>query len=130
MHWDDLELERSYNPMTAYAQSKVANILFTYELARRLKGTGVTANCLHPGVIASQFFRDAPAVFKVPLGWVLSSPEKGAKPSVRLATDPALSAVTGKYFDQLKEAASNKESSDPAAAARLWDISEKLSGLN
>ncbi|MHB2025941.1 MAG: SDR family oxidoreductase [Elusimicrobiota bacterium] len=130
MRWDDLQLERSYNLMTAYSQSKLANILFTYELARKLEGSGVTANCLHPGVIASGIFRDLPGFIKGPLGLVLTSPEKGAEPSLRLACAPELEAVSGKYFDRMKEADSSPESHDADAAARLWQISAKLCGVS
>lgn len=130
MHWDDLQSARSYSGWVAYSQSKLANVLFTYELARRLEGTGVTANCLHPGVIASEFFRDLPWIIKAPASWVLTTPEKGARPQVRLANDPALEGVTGRYFDKFQESRSSDESYDPAAARRLWELSERLAGAD
>lgn len=129
MRWDDLQAEKSYDGMAVYAQSKLANILFTYELARRLKGTRVTANCLHPGVIASEFFRDMPWLVRGPLSLVLTSPEKGARPSIRAASDPGLDSVTGKYFYKSVEGDSIPESHDAAAALRLWDLSERACGL-
>jgi NAD(P)-dependent dehydrogenase (short-subunit alcohol dehydrogenase family) len=130
--FDDLQGARRYAPLTAYAQSKLANVLFTYELARRLAGTGVTANCLHPGVIGTRLLSDYMGRSRV-TGWVsnLAFPnaEKGAKPSIRLASDPALAAVTGKYFHELREAESSPASYDRAVARRLWEVSAAMTGL-
>jgi retinol dehydrogenase-12 len=114
-----------------YARSKLANLLFTYELARRLEGTGVTVNALHPGFVASRFMAGNGA-----LGWFMRrwaglfgvSAEEGAKTSINLATSPEVEGVTGKYFARQKEVASSPASLDVAAARRLWDLSEELTG--
>jgi len=130
---DDLQLERNYRVMKAYSQSKLALVLFTYELARRLEGTGVTANCLHPGAVATNIWGRSLGPFSF-LGGLsrlfLISPEKGAKTSVYLATSNAVEGVTGKYFDQLQEKRSSQESYDVALARRLWDRTIPLVGLD
>lgn len=112
-----------------YARTKLANLLFTYELARRLKGTGVTVNALHPGFVASSFM--AGNGF---LGWMMRrwaglfgiSAEQGAQTSIYLATAPELEGVTGKYFVKCHEAPSSAASLDETAAQRLWVLSEQL----
>jgi NAD(P)-dependent dehydrogenase (short-subunit alcohol dehydrogenase family) len=136
MRFDDLQGEKGWGALRSYSDSKLANILFTYELARRLAGTGVTVNCLHPGVIpATSLGRDLPkALMKVAevLVKVLffgSSPEEGARTSIYLASSPDVAGVTGKYFIKSAEARSSKASHDAAAAARLWEVSEELTGL-
>jgi NAD(P)-dependent dehydrogenase (short-subunit alcohol dehydrogenase family) len=130
MHWDDLQFSRaSYSAIGAYGQSKLANILFTRELARRLTGTGVTANCLHPGVIATGFGRTygggAKVLFTL-LSPFLATPEKGARTSVYLASSPDVAGVTGKYFDACKERAPNAAAQEAGAPERLWAISEEM----
>ena len=131
--FDDIEGKRSYSGMRAYSQSKLCNILFTYELARRLDGTGVTANCLHPGVIASGFGKNQPGLFSfgaklvAPLLW---TKEKGARTSLYLAESPEVAGVTGKYFDSdTREISSSKVSYDRDAQRRLWELSERMTGL-
>ncbi|HEX3695825.1 MAG TPA: SDR family oxidoreductase [Polyangia bacterium] len=130
--FDDLQGARRYQPLTAYGQSKLANVLFTYELARRLAGTGVTANCLHPGVIGTKLLADYMGRSGV-TGWVANlafpSAEKGARPSIRAASDPALAGVTGKYFQELREGESSPASYDQATARRLWEVSAAMTGL-
>jgi NAD(P)-dependent dehydrogenase (short-subunit alcohol dehydrogenase family) len=114
-----------------YARTKLANLLFTYELARRLEGTGVTVNALHPGFVASRFMAGNGA-----LGWFMRrwavlfavSAEEGAKTSVYLATSPEVEGVTGKYFAKQKPVVSSPASLDEAAARRLWQQSEELTG--
>jgi len=133
IRFDDLQSERGrYRPFQVYAQSKLANILFTYELARRLHGTGVTANCLHPGVVRSSFFRPYAGrmerLFLAAAGWWMASPEKGAETSVYLASSPEVEGVTGKYFVRCRERRSSAASYDAAAAARLWELSERVTG--
>jgi NAD(P)-dependent dehydrogenase (short-subunit alcohol dehydrogenase family) len=126
---DDLMSERSYAPMGAYGRSKLCNILFTYELARRLAGKPVTANCLHPGVIASGFGRNDPGFFKllVRLGSpFLMSPEKGARTSIYLASSPEVEGVSGTYFDRCRPKRSSRVSYDEELARRLWDRSVAL----
>jgi NAD(P)-dependent dehydrogenase (short-subunit alcohol dehydrogenase family) len=127
--FDDLQHEKRWAYFKAYADSKLANILFTRELARRLEGTGVTVNCLHPGVVTTGFGKNNPGLPRALItiaGPFMLSPEKGARTSVYLATSPEVEGVTGKYFDKCKVVSSNKQSYDTGVAARLWDISEKL----
>lgn len=131
--WDDLQRERSYNSFGAYAQSKLMNILFTYELARRLEGTGVTANALHPGFVATGFNQQAKGLIggmvKILEGVFALSPEEGAQTSIYLASSPDVQGINGKYWDRKKPVSSNAASYDQQAQRRLWDISEELSGL-
>jgi NAD(P)-dependent dehydrogenase (short-subunit alcohol dehydrogenase family) len=126
MNWDDLEFRKGYGGIKVYSQSKLANVLFTYELARRLTGTGVTANCLHPGVIASGFGQTYKGVFSVLLKVAkpfLLTPEQGSRTSVYLASSAEVEGVSGKYFDKCKAVSSNKVSYDEASWSRLWEIS-------
>jgi NAD(P)-dependent dehydrogenase (short-subunit alcohol dehydrogenase family) len=131
----DLESKNgSYSGFLVYSRSKLCNVLFTYELARRLEGTGVTTNCLHPGVIASGFGKNEPGIFNwgaklvAPL---LTTPEKGARTSLFLAESPSVEGVTGKYFDSdTKEIRSSKASYDRDVQRRLWEISEKMTGIS
>ena len=130
INFDDLQGERGYGGWNAYCQSKLANIEFTCELARRVESSGVTANCLHPGVIATGLFRNLPKIFHLPLQLFLSTPEKGAETSVYLATSPEVEGITGKYFAGKRAVVSSPESRDAAIARRLWEVSEQLTGLN
>lgn len=130
IEFDDLQGERSYSGNRAYNQSKLANVMFTYELARRLEGTGVTATTLHPGVVRTSFGAEDPAPFwrllaplVVPF---MKTPARGAATSVHLASSPEVEGVTGTYFANSKPKTSNKLSYDTAAAARLWQVSEQL----
>ena len=127
IHFDDLQGERRYSGFGAYSRSKLANILFTRELSRRLEGTGVTANCLHPGVVATGIFRNVPwwlrIVFRRPL---ILSPEKGADTLLWLATAPDIAEVSGGYFVRRKSRRPSRAARDPAAARRLWEASEAL----
>lgn len=136
INFDDLQMEKRYNSFGAYAQSKLANVLFTYELARRLEGTGVTVNTLHPGVVRTSFSKDGDTrgllrfVFDLFLRVGGISVEQGAKTSVYLASSPDVAGVTGKYFDQSKAVSSSKQTYDMAVAQRLWQVSETLTGLS
>jgi retinol dehydrogenase 14 len=130
--FDDLQSERTYSGMKAYSQSKLANILFTYELARRLNGTGVTANCLHPGLVNTGWGRGFRGIFKIGIKLVspfMLSPEEGAKTSIYLASSPEVEGITGRYYFKCKPAASAPASYDEEVARRLWETSEKLTGL-
>ncbi|HVZ73439.1 MAG TPA: SDR family oxidoreductase [Polyangia bacterium] len=123
---------RSYERLDVYAQSKLANVLFTYELARRLAGTGVTANCLHPGVIGTNLLaayegRPGPLKFLSRRG--RPTPREGAETSLYVASAPELEGVSGKYFRESREAVSSPRSRDVELAARLWVVSEKLVGI-
>jgi retinol dehydrogenase 14 len=130
---DDLQGERGYDAIRAYGQSKLANILFTYELSRRLRGTGVTANCLHPGVIGTKLLADYMGV-PVAGGALAStfgaSPEEGADTILFLASSPEVEGVSGKYFEHRLPRRSSPQSYDEAAARRLWQVSEQLTGLS
>jgi NAD(P)-dependent dehydrogenase (short-subunit alcohol dehydrogenase family) len=130
--FDDLQAERSYDPKQVYSQSKLANILFTYELARRLQGTRVTANCLNPGVVATRMLADyMGAASEAGLGSTFgASPEEGAETSIYLASSPEVEGVTGKYFERRQARRSSRESYDEAPARRLWEISERLTGTS
>lgn len=133
LDFDDLQSERKYSAVGVYSRTKLANILFTYELARRLQGSGITANCLHPGVVGTKLLAD---YMGVPVaGGALartfgSSPEEGAATSIYLATASELEEVSGKYFEGRRERRSSPESYDEAAARRLWEVSERLTGLS
>lgn len=128
MEWNDLMLTRGYSPMRAYAQSKLANILFTKELSRRLAGTSATANCVHPGVVGTGF-GNVGGMFG--LGWslvkpFLLSPERGADTSIYLATAPELDGVSGAYFARRRAVTPSAQAQDAGAATRLWRESEVL----
>lgn len=131
LDFDDLQSERGYRPFRAYGRSKLANIYFTRELARRLEGTGVTANALHPGFVASRFGRDND------LGWIGNigmpiarpfaiSPEKGARTSIWLASSPEVESTTGGYFYKCAASKPSKLARDDESARRLWAASEEL----
>jgi NAD(P)-dependent dehydrogenase (short-subunit alcohol dehydrogenase family) len=130
--FDDLQSRRDYDSAEVYALTKLMNVLFTYELARRLQGSGVTANCMHPGAVATKLLAD---YMRVPLvGGALArtfgvSPEQGADTVVYLAAAPEVAEVTGKYFTHRRETRSSPASYDEAAARRLWEESERLTGL-
>ncbi len=130
--FDDLNRDKAYKPYRVYGETKLANVLFTYELARRLEGTGVTANCLHPGVVRTAIVRDMILPIRLLMrifGFLLRSPAGGAKTSVYLASEPSVAGVTAKFFERCAERASSPESHDAAAARRLWEISAKMTGL-
>jgi retinol dehydrogenase-12 len=130
---EDLQMEKGYSGWTAYARSKLANVYFTYSLAKWLSGTRVTANCLHPGFVASAFGNNNGGLFGIMLGLAKRvaaiSERDGALTSVHLATDPALALVTGQYFDKCQPAQSSAVSHDDETAAVLWNRSEVLCGL-
>jgi NAD(P)-dependent dehydrogenase (short-subunit alcohol dehydrogenase family) len=128
--FDDLQGMRSYSGARAYSQSKLANVLFSYELARRLHGTSVTANALHPGVVSTSFGAEDPAQCSgcsSPSPAFHETPAEGAATSIHLASAPDLEQVTGRYFADSKPKTSSKPSYDQAAAVRLWQISAELS---
>jgi retinol dehydrogenase 14 len=132
--FNDLQGERGYSGQRAYNQSKLANVMFTYELARRLAGSGVTATVLHPGVVRTAFGAEDPYPWhRLLLPLVrpfLKSPGHGAETAVYLASSPDVAGVTGRYFANRKPKASNKISYDTAAQTRLWQVSERLVGLH
>jgi NAD(P)-dependent dehydrogenase (short-subunit alcohol dehydrogenase family) len=130
--FDDLNNERHYRGFKVYGQTKLANILFTYELARRLEGSGVTANCLHPGVIATGFGHNDGGLLSLGLRLAtpfLKKPEQGAATSVYLASSPAVEGASGQYYVDRKPAKSSPASYDQEGARRLWKVSAEMTGL-
>jgi NAD(P)-dependent dehydrogenase (short-subunit alcohol dehydrogenase family) len=130
---DDLQAEKLYRPMRTYPQAKLAVVLFTYELARRLQGTGVTANCLHPGFVATNFAQSdgGPAVRLLVklIGSFGTSPQEGAKTSIYLASSPEVEGVTGKYLVKSIPKRSAAISYDESRQRQLWEQSAKLVNL-
>jgi NAD(P)-dependent dehydrogenase (short-subunit alcohol dehydrogenase family) len=133
INFDDLQNQRKYIGPKVYGQSKLANVLFTYELARRLEGTGITVNALHPGFVATNM--------GVNIGWIMRfirplmnlmaiDVEEGAKTPVYLATSPEVEGVTGKYFYQCRAVSSSEASYDEALAGKLWQVSAEMTGLS
>lgn len=131
--FDDLQGERHYDRLDAYARSKLALLMFTYELARRRKGAPPTANAVHPGIVATDLGADNGLL----RGWLrvhvrnvvdrsMITPEEGARAVVRLASAPGVEGVTGRYFDQGREVRSSPASYDEAVSRRLWEVSEEL----
>ncbi|HSE40237.1 MAG TPA: SDR family oxidoreductase [Acidobacteriota bacterium] len=126
LDFDDLQMEKNYGSFRAYSLSKLLNILFTYELARRLEGSNVTVNALHPGFLSTGIFREAPGFVRFLVRLVAGSPRRGADAIIRLATVPEMQNISGKYFNGKKETPSSPISYDRAAAERLWKISTDL----
>jgi retinol dehydrogenase 12 len=129
LDWEDLQARRSYRGFRVYSQSKLANLLFTFELARRLAGTGVTVNAMHPGFVASNIFAGNGwkgwAVRRIASLFALS-PEAGARTVVYLATSPDVAGVTGQYFVKERPVQSSAASHDEEASRRLWEVSKEL----
>jgi NAD(P)-dependent dehydrogenase (short-subunit alcohol dehydrogenase family) len=134
LDFGDLQSEREYRGFTAYGRSKLANILFTRELARRLAGTGVSANCLHPGFVATRFGDNNGGLVRLGIGIAKNlfalAPEKGAETIVHLAAAPEVAGVSGGYFARCRPAAPSAAAQDDAAAKRLWEASEKIAKLS
>ena len=132
--FDDLQDERSYSGSRAYNQSKLANVLFTYELARRVQTGAITANAVHPGMVNTSFGASDPGTVQrilVPyLRPFMKSATKGAATSIYVASTPALEHTSSRYFANSKPKKSSPDSYDPAVAARLWQVSADLVGLS
>jgi retinol dehydrogenase-14 len=126
MLFDDLQSERNYRGFTAYGMSKLANVLFTYELASRLEGMGITANCLHPGTVATDLLRQIPKLLFALISPFLLTPAKGARTVVFLAASPSVEGVTGGYFQRCRAVRSSRRSYDIETRKRLWDVSEAM----
>jgi NAD(P)-dependent dehydrogenase (short-subunit alcohol dehydrogenase family) len=130
--FEDVSATSAYSSWKAYGASKLANILFTSELARRLEGTGVTATCLHPGVVRTGFGRRGPSLirwwFKL-AGAFLLSPAEGADTAVWLASAPEVEGESGGYYEKRRPRQPSKAARDAESAARLWDLSRRLTGL-
>ncbi|HVO69556.1 MAG TPA: SDR family oxidoreductase [Aggregatilineaceae bacterium] len=128
--FDDLQGEQRFKGTRAYSQSKLANVLFTYELARRLQGTHVTVNCVQPGAVRTNFGRDATGLFGLSvriLTPLMKPPEQGAETPIYLATAPEIEGVSGKCFIGKKQVQTSRRSYDETVARHLWEVSEKLS---
>src|SRR3989454_1863844 len=133
IHFDDLQGEKRFSGWQAYGQSKLAMILFTHELAKRLEGSGVTVNSAHPGVVRTNFAKNNGGLVMIGfrfLGIFFISPESSAKRILYVATSPDLEGVTGKYFTKMHETRSSPESYDDDSARRLWLVSEQLAKLS
>jgi NAD(P)-dependent dehydrogenase (short-subunit alcohol dehydrogenase family) len=133
MDFEDLQGEKKYSGYHAYSQSKLANVLFTHQLAKQLEGTGVTANSLHPGVVRTGFGKDQRGLMSILVTVArpfMISPERAARAAIYLATSPELEGVTGKFFSRGKEERSSTQSYDEASAERLWKVSEELTKLD
>lgn len=127
--FDDLACERGYSPMRVYGTSKLANIAFTRELARRLEGSHVTANCMHPGVVATRFGDSGGALIRLGIKLVrpfFRTEAQGADTVIWLASAPEVAGVTGKYFVDRREKRPSREASDDGVAGKLWAASERL----
>jgi NAD(P)-dependent dehydrogenase (short-subunit alcohol dehydrogenase family) len=129
LDFDDLQRVRRYSGFEVYRQTKLMNILFTYELSRRLEGTGITANALHPGLVATSFGQNNKGLWRI-LHTLFQrlfgkSPEEGAETQLYVASAPELQGITGKYFSGKREARSSNASYDVEAQQRLWAVSEQ-----
>ena len=132
INFADPELHSSYGMMKAYCQSKLANVMFTFALARRLSGSSITTNCLHPGTVRTGLGNRAKG-FLVALGHLISpillSPQQGAQSSVYLATSPEVEGVSGQYFESCRVSRSSTPSHDEEAQERLWELSAQTVGV-
>lgn len=126
LDFENLQGEKKFSTWGAYSLSKLCNLLFTFELARRLQGTRVTANALHPGFVSTAIFRETPGWMKMFVRFLALGVEKGAETSIFLASSPEVEGVTGKYFIKKKEARPADKALDANSAQRLWAISEEL----
>lgn len=130
MNWDDLMFEKTWKGFWVYGHSKLANVLFSNELARRWKDLGITSNALNPGNVRSRITRNnwfLNALHRSPIArMVIMSEADGARTSLHVATSPDLEGVTGRYFDKVREARASKVSADEEAARRLWEVSQRL----
>jgi len=133
LDFNDLQTAQGYSGWLAYRRSKLANILFTRELARRLAGTGVTANCLHPGFVATEFGNNNGGAFRAALSvakrFMAISPQQGGETLVYAASAKEIAGMSGVYFDKNRPRAPSEAAQDDDAAKRLWTMSEKLAGL-
>lgn len=132
LDFDDLQSERGYRGFGVYSRSKLANILFTRELARRLEGSGVTANSLHPGFVATRFGDNNGGISSFVIGFLKRfaiTPEQGAETIIYLATSDEPAATTGQYFVKCRVVTPSKQAQDDKAAKRLWEESSRLAGV-
>ncbi|MDQ0200343.1 NAD(P)-dependent dehydrogenase (short-subunit alcohol dehydrogenase family) [Neobacillus ginsengisoli] len=133
IEFDDLDSRKKYSGIKAYSQSKLANVLFTYELDRILQGTGVTVNCLHPGVVRTNFGNTGSLFFKISgtlMKPFMLPPDKGAETSIFLASSPQVEGISAKYFVKKKAVNSSPISYDEMTAKKLWEVSTKMTKLS
>lgn len=133
MHWGDLQLVRGYLGLRAYSQSKLANILFTRALARRLEGTGVTANCLHPGFVATNLGQGTYILFRIGMrlgGPLVRSAVQGAETSIHLACSAEMAGITGQYFADRSIVTPTRAAQDRDSEERLWAESARITGVS
>jgi NAD(P)-dependent dehydrogenase (short-subunit alcohol dehydrogenase family) len=121
--FDDVMLERGYDPIRAYAQSKLEQIMFTFELAERLGDSGVTVNALHPATLMDT------KMVRETYGRAMTTVDEGVEATLRLISSPELEGVTGRYFDGTRESTAHEQAYDPEARRRLWELSARLCGL-
>ncbi|MBP5655637.1 MAG: SDR family oxidoreductase [Clostridiales bacterium] len=130
IHFDDINLSKGFNVIKAYSQSKLANVLFTRELARRVADRGITVNCCHPGAVATNIGIDRDTGFGKTITGMLKpffqTPEEGARTAIFLATDESVKDITGEYFYKCRPAKSSKRSKDPDLARKLYEFSDNL----
>ncbi len=130
MNFDDLESQKRWQfGMRAYAQSKLANILFTRKLASDLNGSGITVNCMHPGVVNTRLFNQLPAFIRKPFNLFMISPDKGAQTVIYLATSPEVKDVTGEYFIKKRIAQTSRHARNMQVAEKLWEVSKAYCGI-
>lgn len=134
LDFDDLQMTKAYKSINAYAQSKLAIVMFTKTLGERLKADGITVNCLHPGITGTQMGVDRQTgsgkLMAAAVKWIALSPEKGARTTLYLATSPEVAAITGEYFYKCQVAKASKLAGDKQLAERLWDVSVQLTGVD
>lgn len=129
LDFEDLQSEKHFGMNSTYGKSKLCNILVTQELAKRLEGTGVTVNCLHPGVVATNLPHDWPTLLRVVYPFIGMSPAKGAQTSIYLASSPEVDGITGKYFKKQRPVPAPNLAQDEASTKRLWEVSEEMTQL-
>jgi NAD(P)-dependent dehydrogenase (short-subunit alcohol dehydrogenase family) len=130
--FDDPQFRKKYSGWAAYAQSKLANVIFTYELARRLEGSGVSANALHPGFVATNFAKNNGGIYRAAMSVIhlfARSPEQGARTSIYLASSPQVEGISGKYYTDERAVDSAPASYDRETALRLWRVSAEMTGI-
>ena len=129
LDFEDLQGVRRFRPLTAFGASKAANLLFTFELARRIAGSGVTANAVHPGLARTGLMRQAPALLRLPIALLSAAPARVAEKVAPLLLDAQHASANGKFFHRGREIDPPPNTLDPDAQRRLWEVSEGLTGL-
>lgn len=130
IYFDDIEMEKKYSSLRSYGQSKLANILFTKKLSQQLKGSGVTTNCLHPGVVSTNLFDKMPRILMAAMNLFMISPEKGANTTLYLATSPEVENLSGGYYSKSKPKKPSQDALRQDVADKLWGLSMDYVGLN